>query len=55
MDTPQEKIETAQQPALEDGEAIEEACKQMEILYKSRCVQAPFGTNIIIREIKKEE
>jgi hypothetical protein len=55
MDTQHDKIETTEQHDLEDGDAIEKAFQQMEVLYKSRCVQAPLGANITIREIKKEE
>jgi hypothetical protein len=56
MDTQQKsKIDTTEQDDQEDGAAIEQAFQQMEVLYKSRCVQAPVGTNVTIREIKKEE
>lgn len=55
MDIQQDKIDTTERHDLEEGEAIEKALQQMEVLYKSRCVQAPLGANITIREIKKEE
>lgn len=55
MDTQRDKIEATEQHDLEEGDAIEKAFRQMEVLYKSRCVQAPLGANITIREIKKEE
>jgi len=55
MDIPQDKIDTIEHYDLEDGETIEQALQQMQILYKSRCVQAPHGSNVTIREIKKEE
>lgn len=55
MDTQQDKIDTTDQHDIEEGEAIEKALQQMEVLYKSRCVQAPLGSNITIREINKEE
>jgi len=55
MNTKKDKIDANQPLASEDGETIEWALQQMEVLYKSRCVQAPFGSNITIREVKKEE
>ncbi len=55
MDIPQDKIDTTEHYDLEDGETIEQALQQMQILYKSRCVQASHGSNVTIREIKKEE
>ncbi len=45
-----------EQPSICDAEeAIDNALLQMEILYKCRCVQPPFGSNVTIREIKKDE
>lgn len=44
-----------QTPKLEEDEAIERAFVQMELIYKSRCVQPPGGSNVTIREIKKDE
>lgn len=58
MDTQKDKDDTTAQHEFEDGETIEKSFQQMEILYKSRCVQAPLGANITIREVaesKKEE
>ena len=55
MDTQQDNIETTAQHDLEDSDAIDKALQQMAVIFKSRCVQAPLGTNITIREIKKEE
>lgn len=55
MNTPQEKIEPTEPENLHDDTSIEDAFQQMEILFKSRCVQAPLGSNITIREIEKEE
>lgn len=55
MDKQQDNLETTERHDLEEGDAIEKAFRQMEVLYKSRCVQAPLGANITIREIKKEE
>jgi hypothetical protein len=40
---------------LEDDEAIERALVQMELIYKSRCVHPPGGSNVTIKEIKKDE
>jgi hypothetical protein len=54
MDYKQDEQETTEQMAIEDGENIENALHQMEVLYKSRCVQAPLGANITIREIKED-
>ncbi len=53
MDTQQDKAENTEKNNLEDEEAIEKAMQQMEVLYKSRCVQAPLGANVTIREIKE--
>ncbi len=55
MDAPQEKDIKEQDKNCDEGEAIDRAFVQMELLYRSRCVQAPGGTNVTIREIKKEE
>lgn len=55
MSTQQEKIDGARTADLQDDEAIARAFVQMEIIYKSRCVQPPLGRNVTIREIKKEE
>lgn len=55
MDTQEDKNDTNEQLNLENNESIEAALQQMEVLYKSRCVQPPLGSNITIREIKKEE
>lgn len=55
MNTEQEKIVEDRPADHEDGETIDQAFVQMEVLYRSRCVQAPNGNNITVREIKKEE
>lgn len=56
MSTEQEKIVGDQTSDLQDDEAIEDAFVQMEIIYKSRCVQSPLGkTNVTVREIEKKE
>lgn len=38
-----------------EDEAIENALKQMDLIIKSRCVQPPTGSNVTIREIKKDD
>ena len=40
---------------LEDDEKIELGFTQMELLYRSRCVQPPLGTNVVVREIEKDD
>lgn len=56
MDTKQQNtLDTDKQLDNEDDKALDMALQQMEVLYKSRCVQASIGTNITIREVKKEE
>lgn len=41
---------------LDEGEKIEQGFTQMEVLYRSRCVQAPNGiSNVVVKEIKKDE
>lgn len=55
MDKTKEKTKDEQRSNSEEEEAIDSALLQMEILYKCRCVQPPFGTNVTIREIKKDE
>ena len=55
MDMPQNQQPDPEPQDTQDSTAtIEEALQQMEVLYKSRCVQAPAGSNVTIREIKKE-
>ncbi len=43
--------------SIEENEknAIDNALLQMEILYKCRCIQPPFGTNVTVREIEKDK
>jgi hypothetical protein len=38
-----------------DDEAIDTALAQMSSIYKSRCIQPARGSNVTIREIKKDE
>lgn len=56
MSTEQEKLAEDRPVESEtEGETIDSAFLQMEILYKTRCVQSPFGRNVTVREIKEEE
>lgn len=55
MNAEQEKPAGDRAVDLQDDEAIDKAFIQMEVIYKSRCVQAPHGNNVTIREIKKQE
>ncbi len=55
MSTEQEKF-TEDRPVDHEGsEAIDNALLQIEVLYRTRCVQSPFGKNVTVREIEKEE
>lgn len=47
--------DTKESGELDDDETIAKGFEQMELLYKSRCVQAPTGSNVTVREIKKGE
>ena len=38
-----------------DEDKIEQGFGQMEMLYRSRCIQPPMGSNVTVREIEKEE
>jgi hypothetical protein len=40
---------------IDDDESIDRALIQMGLIYKSRCIQPPRGSNITIREITKED
>lgn len=53
MENEEQKIEPAANNG-QDDEAIAEAIRQMDTLYKSRCVKAPLGTNVVIREIPSD-
>lgn len=46
---------TPEENELEDEQKIEEGFTQMEMLYRSRCVQPPLGNNVVVREIEKDE
>ncbi|MBW1635954.1 MAG: hypothetical protein JRJ68_06730 [Deltaproteobacteria bacterium] len=39
----------------DEGNSITRGFEQMEMIYKSRCIQAPDGSNVTVREIVKEE
>ncbi len=55
MEKIKENNKKEQDNTFEEEETIDNALLQMEILYKCRCVQPPFGSNVTIREIKKDE
>lgn len=55
MDDKYPSNDSPDQQATEDNDTIDEALQQMALLYKSRCVQTPIGSNVTIREIKKED
>jgi hypothetical protein len=40
---------------IDEAESIDLALIQMGMIYKSRCIQPPRGSNITIREIKEED
>lgn len=52
MDATNDKKINEQDRVSPEDEAIDTALLQMELLYKSRCVQPPLGKNVTIREIK---
>lgn len=39
----------------EELEKLDANLLEIEILFKSRCVQAPGGSNVTVREIEKKE
>jgi hypothetical protein len=43
-------LDQAEQAA-EETEIIDRALLEMELLYRSRCVQAPLGKNVTVREL----
>jgi hypothetical protein len=55
MDVSKENATKEEDQNLEQGETIDRAFVQMALIYKSRCVQPPHGSNVTIREIKKDE
>ncbi len=50
-----DRNEESREYSKEEGKSIEKGFEQMEMIYKSRCVQVPTGSNVTVREIKKEE
>jgi len=48
------KEELQEMEQLDENEAIDRAFLQMEILYRSRCVQAPLGKNVVIRDLDQD-
>lgn len=40
---------------MNDDESIDRALIQMGLIYRSRCIQPPRGSNVTIREIIKDE
>jgi len=55
MTREKDKTEESKQYTEDEDDAIVEGFEQMEMIYKSRCVQMPVGSNVTVREIKKEE
>ncbi len=55
MDATTEQVNNEQDQKTKEDESIDRALQQMESIYKSRCIQPPNGSNITIREIKKDE
>jgi hypothetical protein len=55
MEKPKENIDRSEDAEVEEGEIIEQGFQQMTVLYKSRCIQAPIGSHVTVREIKKED
>ena len=39
----------------DEDDSIDRALEQMSSIYKSRCIQPPNGSNVTIREIKKDK
>ena len=38
----------------QDDEKIEQGFTQMEMLYRSRCIQAPLGSNVVVRDVEED-
>jgi hypothetical protein len=55
MDVTKESVNNEQDKSSDEGESIGRAFVQMESIYKSRCIQPSLGSNVTIREIKKDE
>lgn len=54
MDTKKKSNTIKTESQIEDGEAIEKGFEQMEMIYRSRCIQPPHGKNVTVREIDKD-
>jgi hypothetical protein len=39
----------------EELDQLDKNLLEIELLYKSRCVQAPWGGNVVVREIEKKD
>ena len=50
-----EDLDKPAEDSNQDETEISEAIRQMDSLYKSRCVKAPLGSNIVIREIPNDD
>jgi len=55
MTREKESVEESEQYCEDEGNAIIKGFEQMEMIYKSRCVPVPDGSNVTVREIVKEE
>lgn len=55
MNTEQDKILEDRPVEHKDVEAIDNAFLQLEVLYRTRCVQSPFGRNVTVRQVEDEE
>ncbi len=55
MDESKDKLNETTDKQTDEAEAIDRAFLQMELIYKSRCVQPPLGSNVTIREVKKDQ
>jgi hypothetical protein len=54
--SPEKPIEPDEsEKTMGDDESIDRALIQMGLIYKSRCIQPPRGSNVTIREITKDE
>lgn len=54
--SPEKTIEPDEaEKVMNDDESIDRALIQMGLIYKSRCIQPPRGSNVTIREITKDE
>lgn len=54
-DTTNENVTNEPDKKKDDDDAIDTALAQMSSIYKSRCIQPPHGSNVTVREIKKDE